>query len=445
MKKTLTLATQSNYEITLEFWPAEKAHGREHVLQHFAEDMNIPGFRPGNVPLHIVEQKVDPKYVEMAIVEDLVNHGLQELLAENPELKFIWEPYNFKTEDAGEITKVTFSLDLYPEVTIEWEKWKSEKIAPIAVKVEKKELEDSLLNIRKNYADYQDAEAIDALDTIAKLGLEFLDQKDENLEKGSAYLGEPEFLEDPFWKKTFEGKKKWEVIELVYESKKLPATLQSKHADTKTLKVTIQDIKKVILPELNDEMIAKLFGKDAEVKTYVELETYVKNEIEKQKHEHELIHAIENYIWAVRKAGIEVKIPQTIIQEEFKVRMKNLEERFGSAEKVQEYLTQLGDQATAFTDNIKTAANESLEKFFILNKVAELLDITIDRSDQAENLAVEKQLYNKLVDGSKTEKKASVKKIPLKKNNLVFCLFRPNNVGVYQRFYQISFWSGSRK
>ncbi len=99
-----------------------------------------------------------------------------------------------------------------------------------------------------------------------------------------------------------------------------------------------------------------------------------------------------------------------MIQEEFKVRMKNLEERFGSAEKVQEYLTQLGDQATAFTDNIKTAANESLEKFFILNKVAELLDITIDRSDQAENLAVEKQLYNKLVDGSKTEKKASVKK-----------------------------------
>ncbi len=59
------------------------------MLQHFAEDMKIPGFRPGNVPLHIVEQKVEPKYVEMAIVEDLVNHGLQEILGENPELKFI--------------------------------------------------------------------------------------------------------------------------------------------------------------------------------------------------------------------------------------------------------------------------------------------------------------------------------------------------------------------
>ncbi len=99
-----------------------------------------------------------------------------------------------------------------------------------------------------------------------------------------------------------------------------------------------------------------------------------------------------------------------MIQEEFKVRMKNLEERFGSAEKVQEYMTQLGDQATAFTENIKTAANESLEKFFILNKVAELLDVTIDRSDNAENLAVEKQLYDKLVDSSKAEKKAPAKK-----------------------------------
>ena len=86
------------------------------------------------------------------------------------------------------------------------------------------------------------------------------------------------------------------MIELAYESKKLPATLQSKHADAKTLKVTIQDIKKVILPERNDEMSAKLFGKDAEVKTDSELETYVKTEIEKQKYEHELIHAIEHYI-----------------------------------------------------------------------------------------------------------------------------------------------------
>lgn len=155
-------------------------------------------------------------------------------------------------------------------------------------------------------------------------------------------------------------------------------------------------------------MILKLFGKEAEVKTYEDLKKYVEQEIEKQKYEHELIHAVENYILAVRKAGLKVVIPQTMINEEFKVRMKNLEERFGSAEKVEEYLKQLGDKAKEFVDSIKSAASESLEKFFILNKIAELLGIEVDWADNSEPLGVEKQLYEKLVDAPKS--KASAEK-----------------------------------
>jgi FKBP-type peptidyl-prolyl cis-trans isomerase (trigger factor) len=82
------------------------------------------------------------------------------------------------------------------------------------------------------------------------------------------------------------------------------------------------------LPELNDKMIEKLFGKDAEVKTNAELKAYIKKEIINQKEENELIQTIENYITDIRKSGVNVIIPKTMIDQEFKVRMDNLKHRF---------------------------------------------------------------------------------------------------------------------
>jgi FKBP-type peptidyl-prolyl cis-trans isomerase (trigger factor) len=88
-------------------------------------------------------------------------------------------------------------------------------------------------------------------------------------------------------------------------------------------------------------MIEKLFGKDAEVKTNKQLREYIKKEIVSQKEENELVQAIEAYINDVRKSGVNVVIPKSMIDQEFKVRMANLKQRFGSEEKVKDYFSQL--------------------------------------------------------------------------------------------------------
>ena len=108
-------------------------------------------------------------------------------------------------------------------------------------------------------------------------------------------------------------------------------------------------------------------------------------------------------------------IPKTMVDQELKVRMQNLEKRFGSAEKVKEYFQQLGEEkAKEFVEGVQTAAAESLEKFFILNKVTELLGLTIDWNNEQEPLFVEKQLYTKLV-GPLSEASESEEKKPAKK------------------------------
>jgi FKBP-type peptidyl-prolyl cis-trans isomerase (trigger factor) len=111
-----------------------------------------------------------------------------------------------------------------------------------------------------------------------------------------------------------------------------------------------------------------------------------------------------------------VSIPKTMIDEEFKSRIHSLEHRFGSKEKVEEYLKSMTEEQTKqFVDDIQKASSESLEKFFILNKVTELLGIDIDRNTPSQELAVEKKIYEYFNPSETKEEKNTEKKAPTKK------------------------------
>ncbi|MEI8008598.1 MAG: hypothetical protein WCI00_04220 [bacterium] len=70
-----------------------------------------------------------------------------------------------------------------------------------------------------------------------------------------------------------------------------------------------------------------------------------------------------------------------------------------------EYFKKMGDEKSkAFFEDITKAAEESLEKFFILQKFTQLLNLDVDRNESA-HMAVEQKLYDKLVKNDGTEKK----------------------------------------
>ncbi|MEI7558585.1 MAG: hypothetical protein WCJ45_07475 [bacterium] len=72
---------------------------------------------------------------------------------------------------------------------------------------------------------------------------------------------------------------------------------------------------------------------------------------------------------------------------------------------MEEYFKKMGDEKSkAFLEDITKAAQESLEKFFILQKFTQLLSLDIDWN-QTEHMAVEQKLYDKLVKNDGTENK----------------------------------------
>ena len=417
MTYKLTKGTQSNYDLEITFTSADKEHEKQHVLKHFQADMSLAGFRKGQVPLAIVEKNVQPEYLNMSIIEHIANHGIQDALKENPEIKFIGEPYDYAQDEKDGTITIKLKLDIYPEVEIKKDSRTKETIKPISVKVETKEIDEALVNLRKNYAEYQDTEVLE-LGTVSKVALEFLDKEGNSIEKGTTYIGEPEFNEDKFREKTFAGKKKGEEFTEKYDEKKLPVVLHAK-SETKpaTIKYLIKDVKKQILPEFTAENIEKFFGKESEVKNETELKEFIKGQISTQKEQSELIAKVEEFISKIRNSSMAIVIPKTMIDEEFKSRVKSLEQRFGSKEKVEEYLKSMKEEdAKKFVEDIQRASGESLEKFFILNKVTELLNIDIDRNTPAQDLMVERKIYEHFNPSESKKDEKAEKKTPAKKS-----------------------------
>jgi len=72
---------------------------------------------------------------------------------------------------------------------------------------------------------------------------------------------------------------------------------------------------------------------------------------------------------------------------------------------MEEYFKKMGDEKSkAFFEDIGKAAEESLEKFFILQKFTQLLNLEVDRNNSA-HMVVEQKIYDKLLKDDGTAKK----------------------------------------
>lgn len=406
MEKSVKKWTHANYNIQLIISEKEYDEAKKNILKEFQKDYETPWFRKGAAPIDMVEKNVKPEMVSIWAYEKLINTGLQEILKEQPELKLIGEPYDLKQEQKDGNTIVDLKLDIFPVVEVINNDWEKESITAIKNTATQEEINGTLLNIQKQYADYKDAESIQ-LDTISKIALEYLDKEGKVVHTGHTYVGEQEFNEDPFFPKMFVEKKKNESFELDHDEKKLPAIFHNKKTDVKAEKIRliIQDIKKIVLPEMDEKMLKKLFGDDTKLKNKEDLINYIKESVEHQKYDQELIKKIEEILGNIRNKSMKVAIPRTLINEEMKSRIQNLEKRLGGKEKMDEYFKNMGDEkAKVFMEDITQAAEESLEKFFILQKFTELLKLDIDWN-KTEHFAIEQKIYDALLKKDGTEKK----------------------------------------
>lgn len=297
MEYTLTKGAQSNYEIALTVTPDEMAANKQKSLKQFQKDMDVKGFRKGEVPLDMVEKNVQPAYLQLALYEEAVHQGTMQVVKENEEIKFIGNIYDLGQEEKDGSVTFTYKLDIYPEVSETNDTWKKATVEKIDDQPTEQELNDTLANLQKQYADYQSADAT-TTQTVCKASFVILDESGDEMDKGSLYIGKEEYEEFEIMKTHFVGRSEGEELQIDY-SDDLPPMLHIRNKDASStpthIKLTISDIKSVNLPEWTEANIQKFFGNE-ELKNLDELKVKITDAIKAQKKEALLMQSVEKYL-----------------------------------------------------------------------------------------------------------------------------------------------------
>jgi len=228
MDYKLTKGPQSNYEINLTVTPEEMASNKAKALKGFQKDMDVKGFRKGEVPMDMVEKNVQPAYLQLALYEEAVHQGTMQIVKENEEIKFIGNIYDLGQEEKDGNITFTYKLDIYPEVEAKDTKWEKATVEKIDDQPTDQEVSDTLANLQKQYADYQPADAV-TLDTICKVAFKILNESGAEIDSGSLYVGKEEFDEFEVMK-SFVGMKDGDETQIDYTDT-LPPMLQLRKTD----------------------------------------------------------------------------------------------------------------------------------------------------------------------------------------------------------------------
>lgn len=254
--------------------PSEKVSGqRDQIVRGYASKARVPGFRPGKAPRALVEKRFEKEIAE-ELNGVLINEAYDEALKQE-QLKVLdfGVPENLTTNADGSVSFQS-KLTLAPEVTLPEYKGITVKVPAAALPEE--DLNTQLEALRERFADFKDVEG-----RAAELGdFAVIDYTstvdgqptDEFLGKAAGYLSG----RDAFWVKLDETAfLPGFAVQLaglnVGDSKEIKVTLPEDFpvADVRNkelvFQVTVKELKKAELPELNDELAARLLpGKGIE-------------------------------------------------------------------------------------------------------------------------------------------------------------------------------------
>ncbi|MFT3990238.1 MAG: trigger factor [Luteolibacter sp.] len=368
--------------------PAEKVTGqRAEIVRGYASKARVPGFRPGKAPQAVVEKRFQ-KEINEELNGSLINEAFDEALKqESLKVLDFGVPENVTSTPEGGLS-FSSKLTLAPEVTLPEYKNISVTVPPLEVPEE--EIEKQLTALQERFADFKDIEGraaamgdfavIDYTSTVDGQPTE------EFLGKSAGYIAGRE----GFWVRLDEaaflpGFAAQLVGLNVGDSKEISVTIPEDFAlsgiagKTLVCATTVKELKEAILPELDNELAAKLLpGKTIDdIKTIIRenMQSERKRKIDDQK---------VNQIVAHLNDKIEFELPDELVTQETQSQANQMVQRG-----VQSGMTP-EEVETQQAEILASAGNQAVTNLrtnFILQEIARLEKITVSDAELVNHLA----------------------------------------------------------
>ncbi|MBQ0076107.1 MAG: trigger factor [Bacteroidales bacterium] len=273
--------------ITMTIEPADYQEEVQKELKQIRQKANVPGFRPGMVPLGLVK-KMYGKGVMAEVINKTIGQKLGEFI-ENEKLNVLGDPMpneentpaiDFDTQDT-----FTFAFDIAVAPEFDANLNGKNKVVNYTIDVTDEMVENQVKGYAERFGEYVDAEDVKEGDVLKGLLKEV--KEGEGIQKENAMLN-PAYMKSKTIQKKFIGAKKGDVITFnpmkAYESEiEVSSMLDIKKEEAKDLKsdftFEIQGITRHEAAKIDAELFAKVYGQN-NVKDEADFRAKVKAEIQ---------------------------------------------------------------------------------------------------------------------------------------------------------------------
>lgn len=366
-------------EVTAERFESAK----QKAARRISKTAKIPGFRPGKAPYDIIKRNFGDEAIEETAIDLLVNEIYPEVIKEAGIKPY--GPGKLEDIESKNPPKFRFTVPLEPEVNLgDYSKVKQAYKLPL---VSEDEIKNVLNNLQLNYATAEPVErAAEKGDLVSVKITAVLTKPDKEQEaeilKGTPHqvvIGE-ETEEEQFPFSGFGdqliGLKASESKEFKhkYSKESIYEKLRGKEAD---FSVTVESIKKLVKPELDDE-----FAKSLGIPTFTDLESSVKEQLEIEKRNEYDNKYYDELLDKIVKVS-EIKYPPQMLEDEIQDVLKNIEEDIARENlDLDTYLKLNKREKEEFIDkDVKPAAQKRLEHALVLDQIGRQEKIELDQTE----------------------------------------------------------------
>lgn len=311
MKHTIKTQSDTKVLLTVTLAANELADVKHKTLARLAPNVKVAGFRPGKVPVAVVEKHINPNQLNSELLEDAVNLSAIQAF-EAAKLRPLDRPkVEVQKYVPGQELTYTAEVEIIPEIRLgDYKKLKAKKEV---AKVENKEVAEVLERLAKSSATKKEVKR--AAKNGDEVTIDFAgtdkDGKAVPGATGNDYaleLGSKTFI--PGFEDGLVGKKAGDKVELPltfpkdYHHKPLAGAQV-------TFAVTVKSVKAVEQPELDDAFAAKA----GPFKTLAELKADITRELTEQK-EREAVDKLKDTLVEQLVKGSHVPAPEVLVQDQ---------------------------------------------------------------------------------------------------------------------------------
>ena len=285
---------QNNIVLTLNIKKDDYAENVEKKLRELRKKSNMPGFRPGMVPLQLV-RKMYGKSVLAEEIDQLISQKLQDYIKEN-KIDILGEPLP-REEDQQNIDfnlqeefEFNFELGLAPQFEISFSK--EDKIKYYHIEVTDEMIDNRIKAYASRFGKYQEEETVEEKDMLKG---ELVQLENGKVKENGIHITDtvitPAYMKDDGQKSLFIGAKKGDTITfnpaVAYQNNEteLSSLLKISKEEINNIKedfqFKIETITRFYPAEINQELFNKVYGENI-VSSEEEFREKIKQEIEKE-------------------------------------------------------------------------------------------------------------------------------------------------------------------